>query len=68
MLPLEVYGGVMIFTPAFKDLGSRVTSNLDYLAEDSRIRSGSASFAWLREQFFGCKIVKLAHNKVLMRF
>ena len=63
-LPLEVDGGVVTFTQAFKYLGSLVTSNLDDSAEvDARIRSASAAFASLRVQLFGCKAVKLTHKK-----
>ena len=63
-LPLEVDGGAVTFTQAFKYLGSLVTSNLDDSAEvDARIRAASAAFALLRVQLFGCKAVKLVHKK-----
>ena len=63
-LPLEVDGGLVTFTRAFKYLGSIISSNLDDSAEvDSRIKSASAAFASLRSQLFGCKNVKLAHKK-----
>jgi hypothetical protein len=63
-LPLEVDGGLVTFTRAFKYLGSLVTSNLDDSAEvDTRIKSASASFASLRVQLFSSKYVKLVHKK-----
>ncbi len=62
--PLEVDGGLVTFTKAFKHLCSLVSNSLDDSAEvDTRFKSASAAFSTLRPQLFGCKSVKLRHKK-----
>jgi len=62
-LPLDVDGGIVTFTQTFKYLGSLLTSDLcDSIEVDARIRSASAAFASLRQQFLSSKNIKPSHK------
>ena len=62
--PIFVGGGKVTFTTSFKYLGCMISSNLSDESEvEAKIRSASAAFASLRQQFFGSKMIQPAYKK-----